>query len=51
EVDAKLHKRITAAYRQVAETAERHRTDWRTAAHIVALSRLEAVYKGRGIFP
>jgi glutamate dehydrogenase (NAD(P)+) len=26
-------------------------TDWRTAAYIVALSRLEKVYKERGIFP
>jgi glutamate dehydrogenase (NAD(P)+) len=26
-------------------------TDWRTAAYIVALRRLELVYKERGIFP
>ncbi len=25
--------------------------DWRTAAYIVALSHLEAIYKERGIFP
>jgi len=51
EVDSKLRKRISAAYRRVRDATERHGTDWRTAAHIVALSRLEAVYKERGIFP
>jgi glutamate dehydrogenase (NAD(P)+) len=25
--------------------------DWRTAAYIVALARLEKVYRERGIFP
>jgi glutamate dehydrogenase (NAD(P)+) len=51
EVDAKLYKKITNAYARVRETAKKHNTDWRTAAYIVALSRLETVYKERGIFP
>ena len=51
EVDQKLHRKITAAYDRVKETAERFNTDWRTAAYIVALTRLEAVYKEHGIFP
>ena len=51
EVDTKLYKRITKAYARVRETAKKHNTDWRTAAYIVALSRLETVYKERGIFP
>jgi len=51
EVDNKLHKKITNAYKRVKETAEDFNTDWRTAAYIVALSRLEIVYKERGIFP
>jgi glutamate dehydrogenase (NAD(P)+) len=51
EVDSKLHKKITNAYARVRKTAEKHKTDWRTAAYIVALSRLETVYKERGIFP
>jgi glutamate dehydrogenase (NAD(P)+) len=51
EVDIKLHKRILNAYGRVRETAKKHKTDWRTAAYIVALSRLETVYKERGIFP
>jgi len=51
EVDEKLYKKITCAYRKVKEAAETHKTDWRTAAYIVALKHLEAVYKERGIFP
>lgn len=51
EVDTKLHKKITCAYERVKNTAAKYRTDWRTAAYIVALARLETVYKERGIFP
>ncbi|MGB2696449.1 MAG: Glu/Leu/Phe/Val dehydrogenase [Candidatus Zixiibacteriota bacterium] len=51
EVDGKLHKKIVDAYVRVRDTAKKYSTDWRTAAYIVALSRLETVYKERGIFP
>ncbi len=51
EVDSKLYNKITNAYKRVKEIAEDFNTDWRTAAYIVALSRLETVYKERGIFP
>jgi glutamate dehydrogenase (NAD(P)+) len=51
EVDAKLHKRITLAYQRVREKARELRVDWRTASYAIALSRLETVYKERGIFP
>jgi len=51
EVDCKLYKRIVAAYGRVREAAKRYSVDWRTAAYVVALSRLEKVYKERGIFP
>jgi glutamate dehydrogenase (NAD(P)+) len=51
EVDRKLHKKIIDAYDKVLETAEKYRVDLRTAAHIVAISRLEIVYTERGIFP
>ena len=51
EVDDKLHKRIVRAYERVQDTAKKYNTDWRSAAYIVALSRLETVYKERGIFP
>lgn len=51
EVDTKLHKIITNAYKKVHDAAKEYNTDWRTAAYIVALSRLDVVYKERGIFP
>ncbi|MFQ5943102.1 MAG: Glu/Leu/Phe/Val dehydrogenase [Anaerolineales bacterium] len=51
EVDRKLHKMLMKAYGRVKEKSEELPTDWRTAAYIIALSRLEAVYHGRGIFP
>jgi len=51
EVDEKLLGKITKAYELVKDTAKRFETDWRTAAYIVALTRLEAVYKEHGIFP
>lgn len=51
EVDAKLHKRLSSAYRRVRDKAAELDVDWRTAAHVIALSRLETVYKERGIFP
>jgi glutamate dehydrogenase (NAD(P)+) len=51
EVDGKLHKRVIAAYEKVYRTVGTLRTDWRTAAYVVALTRLEKVYKERGIFP
>jgi glutamate dehydrogenase (NAD(P)+) len=51
EVDGKLLKIMTRAYERVRDTAKEFDTDWRTAAYIVALRRLEHVYKERGIFP
>jgi len=51
EVDAKLHRQIIGGYQRVRNTAQEFDTDWRTAAYIVALRRLEIVYRERGIFP
>lgn len=51
EVDSKLHKKLMAAYDRVHNAANMYDTDWRTAAYIVALGRLEKTYKERGIFP
>jgi len=51
EVDSKLHRLMISAYERVRDTAVEFDTDWRTAAYIVALRRLELVYKERGIFP
>jgi len=51
EVDGKLHKIIVGAYGRVRGAAKEYQTDWRTAAYLVAIRRLERVYKERGIFP
>jgi glutamate dehydrogenase (NAD(P)+) len=51
EVDRKLYRRIRAAYERVRRAAKSNEVDMRTAAYIVALERLEKVYKERGIFP
>ena len=51
EVDRKLRKKMVAAYERVRATADEFKTDWRTAAYVVALRRLEKVYLERGIFP
>lgn len=51
EVDRKLQSKIVCSYRKTLETAESYGCDLRTGALIVALGRLEKVYKERGIFP
>ena len=50
-MDTKLHKTMVNAYERVREKKIEYDVDWRTAAYIIALSRLEKVYKERGIFP
>ncbi len=51
EIDFKLKKIIVSAYERVRKMAEKHKVDMRTAAQIVAINKLEIVYKERGIFP
>lgn len=51
EVDNRLYRMMVNAYVRVKEVATKLKTDWRTAAYVVAMTRLEKVYKERGIFP
>jgi glutamate dehydrogenase (NAD(P)+) len=51
EVDSKLKKTMMNAYTRVRDVVKKRRVDWRTAGYVVALGRLEKVYKERGIFP
>lgn len=51
EVDFKLRKKMTAAYDRVRDKAAELSVSRRTAAYVLALTRLETVYKERGIFP
>ncbi len=51
EVDAKLERAMSRAYREVADFARQNKVDRRIAAYALALQRIEAVYKEREIFP
>jgi glutamate dehydrogenase (NAD(P)+) len=51
EVDSRLKRTMDDAFDRVQARAEQFQTDWRTAAYVVALTRLEKVYRERGIFP
>jgi glutamate dehydrogenase (NAD(P)+) len=51
EVESRLERTMSESYERVAGAAQEYDTDCRTAAYIVALKRLEVLYKERGIFP
>ena len=51
DVIDKLRRKLEDAFGKVMATSEQYKTDWRTAAYIVALTRIEMAYKQRGIFP
>ena len=51
KVDSKLKKILAAAFDKVQKAVDKYSVDWRTGANIVALERLEKVYRERGIFP
>lgn len=51
EVDNKLKEIIVNAFHRVKEKVHKFDTDWRTAARIEALTRLQRIYQRRGIFP
>ncbi len=51
DVIVKLRKKLEDAFNKVITTSVQYQTDWRTAAYIQALTRIEMAYKQRGIFP
>lgn len=51
EVMQKIEKKITQVFHKVATEAKESDTDWRTAAYILAIRRIELAYTQRGIFP
>jgi len=51
EEETKLHRKLINAYHRVHQAAKDNKVDWRVAGYIVALTRLQTVYKERGIFP
>ena len=51
EVIEKLEKKLTQVFHNVEGAVKERNTDWRTAAYIMAISRIELAYNQRGIFP
>jgi glutamate dehydrogenase (NAD(P)+) len=51
EVMEKLEKKLLKVFKNVQKEVESSKTDWRTAAYIIAISRIETAYIQRGIFP
>ena len=51
EVLTKLEFKMATSFKKMTNTAEEFHTDWRIAAYIVAIRRIEEAYIQRGIFP
>lgn len=51
EVMQKIDKKLSEAFYKVEGFVEEGEIDWRTAAYILAITRIEIAYNQRGIFP
>ncbi|MCB0477248.1 MAG: Glu/Leu/Phe/Val dehydrogenase [Crocinitomicaceae bacterium] len=51
EVLERIEDKLSEAFRNVYKLAQAYDTDFRTAAYIAAIQRLEITYKERGVFP
>jgi len=51
EVMDKLEKKLINSFKRVVDAAKEYNVDYRTAAYIVAIRRIEMTYKERGVFP
>jgi len=51
EVMSKIQKKLTENFHKIHNEVNKREVDWRTAAFILAISRVETAYKQRGIFP
>lgn len=51
EVMEKIEKKMTENYKKMQNVVNEKQVDWRTAAYILAISRIETAYIQRGIFP
>jgi glutamate dehydrogenase (NAD(P)+) len=50
EVNQKLERKMCEAFNDVFSTAQRYKTDMRTAAYVVAINRVATVTKMRGMY-
>ncbi|MDN6280377.1 MAG: Glu/Leu/Phe/Val dehydrogenase [Psychroflexus sp.] len=51
EVMERLQKKLVESFKKVEASVEENKTDWRTAAYVIAIKRIEEAYTQRGIFP
>lgn len=51
EVLLKLEQKMKISFAKIINAADHYKTDWRTAAFIEAIRRVEQAYLQRGIFP
>lgn len=51
EILERIEDKVADAFERVMEAADKYKTDARTAAYVVAITRIESAYKQRGIFP
>ncbi|WP_343606299.1 Glu/Leu/Phe/Val dehydrogenase [Fluviicola sp.] len=51
DVISRLEKKMLDSFNRVVRTAEEYNADFRTAAYIEAIKRIELTYNERGVFP
>jgi glutamate dehydrogenase (NAD(P)+) len=51
DVIIRLEKKLLNSFGRVVATADAYKTDFRTAAYIEAIKRIELTYNDRGVFP
>lgn len=51
DVIVRLENQVLKSFKKVVEAAKEYKTDFRTAAYIVAIKRIELTYNQRGVFP
>lgn len=51
DVMPKLEKKLTVVFKKVQNEVKERNVDWRTAAYILAIARIETAYLQRGVFP
>jgi glutamate dehydrogenase (NAD(P)+) len=51
DVIGRLEQKMITSFDSVVRAGEEYNTDWRTAAYIQAIKRIEIAYKQRGVCP
>lgn len=51
DVIGRLENQVLSSFSKVIDASEAYKTDFRTAAYIVAIKRIELTYNQRGVFP